>query len=334
MPMIRHPILLADIGATLTRLAVVEEPGASPVALARLQTTQWPGFVAAALPALAGTGLRPRSAFLAAAGRLSGGCIRLTNAGWRLDPQELGPALGFESVVLVNDYVPVAALLGPEMPAATEGLHTIGPVRVGEPGGARVVIGAGTGLGIAAAVPSEERTLILTTEAGHGSFGACEPGDMAIWARLERAHGRITAESVLSAPGLLRLHRALAGVGGLACPAVTPADVTAAASHGDAGAIAAVRLHAQLLGRFSGDMALAFGATAGVFLGGGLPPRLLPVLQEGGFRAAFEAKAPFADLMKTIPTFVLPATDPALDGLAKIARNPSNFVFAAGRFDA
>ncbi|MFO1150456.1 MAG: glucokinase [Alsobacter sp.] len=332
--MIRHPVLLADIGATLTRLAVVEEPGAAPFPLARLQTTAWPGFVAAALPALAGTSLRPRSAILAAAGRLSAGCIRLTNAPWRLDPQEIGPALGLQCVVLVNDYVPVAALLGSDIAAGPDGLHAIGPVPAGEADGARVVIGAGTGLGVATAVPFGRRTAILTTEAGHVSFGACESEETALWALLERAHGRITAESVLSAPGLLRLHRALAAAGGLACHAVTPADVTAAASRGDAGAMAALRLHARLLGRFSGDMALSFGATGGVFLGGGLPPRLLGTLQEGGFTAAFAAKAPFADLMKTIPAFVLGASDPALDGLAAIARNPSAYVFPAGRFDA
>jgi glucokinase len=332
--MIRHPVLLADIGATLTRLAIVEEPGAPPVPLAHLQTTAWPNFVAAAKSTLAQTSLRPRSAFLAAAGRLSTGCIRLTNAAWRLDPREIGPALGVESVILVNDYVPVAALLDAEATPGMDGLHAIGPCTGGEPDGVRVVIGAGTGLGIAAAVPSGRHTLILTTEAGHVSFGACEPEDMAVWARLEGAHGRVTAESVLSAPGLLRLHKGLAASQGVACQAMTPADVTAAASRGDAGAIAAIRLHVRLLGRFSGDMALSFGATGAVFLGGGLPPRLLATLKEGGFRTAFESKAPHADLMKTIPTFILGASDPALDGLAKIARRPSDYVFVAGRYDA
>jgi glucokinase len=251
--------------------------------------------------------------------------VHLTNAAWTLDAGEIGAALGLSSVALVNDYVPVAASLttfrmpddelarlGPELP--------IGP-------GAQLVLGPGTGLGAAALLPMGERIAVQSTEAAHVDFGPSDDIEMALWPKIERVGGRVTAETLLSGPGLLRLYRACARSNGHLAPCSTSEEVTQAGLAGDELALATLRLFARLLGRFAGDLALIFGATGGVFIGSGIAPTIADLLDSGDFRASFEDKAPFASLMAGIATFVIMRPEPALAGLSAIASHPERFIF-------
>jgi glucokinase len=251
--------------------------------------------------------------------------VHLTNAAWIIDAERIGRDLGAERVVLMNDYVPVAmALSNFSIP---ETLTRLGPDLAGDRG-TRLVLGPGTGLGAAALVPVGECFTVISTEAGHTEFGACDPEDFDLWPLIERVHGRLTSETILSGPGLMRLYHALAKARGIAPTCVSPAEIVAFG--GGAGgrdlAAAALTLFARLLGRFAGDLALVFSASGGVHIAGGIAPRMISILDQGEFRSAFEQKAPFDDVVRQMPTCVVTDPEPGLTGLALFAANPSQFL--------
>ena len=156
-----------------------------------------------------------------------------------------------------------------------------------------MILGPGTGLGIAALVEAEGLFTPVSSEACHIDFGPVSPEEFALWPHLERAHGRITSESVISGAGLARVHRARMMAKGLADPQRPAAAVTAAALADPKGeAATSLRLYWRIVARFAGDMAVTFIATGGVTLAGGVLPRVVDFLDEATFREDFEAKAP------------------------------------------
>ncbi|WP_457107395.1 glucokinase [Methylobacterium sp. P5_C11] len=318
------PALLADIGGTYARFAVLPEPAARPTPIWKVPTADYPGPVAAIRAFLDRPGpVRPRSAWLAVAGRVDKGVTRLTNAPWTFDRGAIGAALGLEAVRLVNDYVPLAGLLPSLAADDPTDLARIGPGVAGT--GPRLVLGPGTGLGAAALIPAGERLLIQTTEAGHVGFGPCERDDLP-WDDLMKAAGRLTAETLLSGSGLVRLARAIAAARGVAAGWSRPPEVLDA-SLVDPLARETVRRFARLLGRFAGDLALTFSATGGIYLAGGIAPRIVEVLQGGAFGDAFEDKPPFQAAMRAIPRFVILRPEPAIDGLAALLAAEDRFLF-------
>ncbi|GJE27233.1 glucokinase [Methylobacterium organophilum] len=323
--MFEYPVLVGDIGGTNARFGLIDAPDAEPRVLSHEPTAGHPHPSAAIRAALEkGGAAAPRSAILAIAGRVDAPAVRLTNAEWVIEGARIGTDFGLSRVVVVNDYVPVAAGAAGIAPGD---LSPIGGVA--EPGhGARLVLGPGTGFGAAALVPYADRLAIVSTEAGHTDLGPTDPEEAQVWAALERVEGRITVETVLSGAGLARLHAALRKVRGHEAHPLDPATVTRTGLDGtDAEAAAAIRLFAKVLGRVCGDLALTFLAVGGVYIGGGIAPRLLEVLEEGAFRKAFETKHPFAAQMKAIPTSVITVQDPALNGLAALAREGERFVY-------
>jgi glucokinase len=333
--MLTFPTLLGDIGGTYARFAVLgaADRTASPLVRSLTAAHATPAAaIRAALDAL--NGERPRSALLAIAGRVDRPVVHLTNAAWEIDAGRIGSELGLERVVLVNDYAPVAAALPTFDEHGEASLARIGPP-VPTPGGTRLVIGPGTGLGAAALVVAGGSYTVQTTEAGHIDFGACDDWDFAVWPLLERADGRITTESVLSGPGLVHLYKAVARMRSNTPSCTTPAEVLdAARTTTDRAAGEALHAFVRLLGRFAGDLALIFGATGGVYLAGGIAPRIIDILRRGEFRAAFERKAPFENLMRRIPSFVITDPEPAITGLAVLARWPRGIVLDAQEWSA
>lgn len=322
--MLPYPMLLADIGGTYTRFAVLREPATRPGPLWKVPTADFTGPITA-IQAFFGRPEVPwpRSAFLAVAGRVDGGITRLTNAPWRFDLGEIGVAFGLEAARLVNDYVPLAAAL-----TALDEDTPVDLVRIGSPvvgSGPRLVLGPGTGLGAAALVPAGDRLLIQTTEAGHVGFGPCESDDLP-WSSLMLTEGRLTAERLLSGPGLVRLARAIAAARDESTDWRLSAEILDK-SQADPVASEAVRQFAGLLGRFAGDLALVFAATGGVFLAGGIAPRIVEVLRGEAFGTAFEDKPPFQESMQAIPRFVITRAEPAIDGLAALLRAEDRFLF-------
>jgi glucokinase len=148
-----------------------------------------------------------------------------------------------------------------------------------------------------------------------------------IWHFVEPVHGRITPECLISGPGLRRLHRARVAADGQPRPEGDGvAIVRAALADPDSQEAQTVRMFWRLVARFAGDMALAFLATGGVTLAGGILPRILPLLDEDAFRAAFEDKAPYAELASRIPVCVLTQPDTVLTGMAAVAARPGRYL--------
>lgn len=325
--MLEFPVLIGDIGGTNARFAVLPGPRLPPILLPRTLTAVHATPVDAIRTSLEGqTCPRPRSALIAVATRVDSPIVRLTNAAWVIDAARIGAELELSRVTLVNDFAPVAASLG-TLRADGGHLARLGPEVPTGPG-AKLVLGPGTGLGAAALLPFGERWAIQPTEAGHVDLGPSNVAEMALWPMIERAGGRITAETLLSGPGLLRLYRACAGLHGRPALCSTPEAVTQAGLAGaDESAVDTLRLFARLLGRFAGDLALIFGATGGVFVGGGIAPTIARFLETADFRLSFDDKAPFEDLMGGIATFVIVHPEPALVGLSAIASDPGGFLF-------
>ena len=264
---------------------------------------------------------RPRSAVLAVAGPLDGRSAQLTNANWQFDGPRLAEALGLEQGLLVNDFEALAASLAVLGPSDLEMLVPGKP----DATGLRLVLGPGTGFGAAALTMRGERGVLIPTEAGHIGVGPEDATEEKIWPALAAGLPRVTVESLLSGDGFLRLHRAVAKSSGMLEADVSAADVTTLALDGDPAALMAVVCFWRLLARIAGDLALAFKATGGVYIAGGIVPRLMPLADRGTIHAVFCGKPPMEDLAARFALHVITGHDAAEQGLAAIAASPARF---------
>lgn len=304
------PVLVADIGGTTCRFAVIG-PDGRPDRIVRFPNREVPDIAAAIGRYTAETGLRPEAGVLAIAGPIDGDEIALTNRGWRFRLSELQRDLGYRELHAINDFAAVAwalPALGPNDVRAIGAAETCGP-------GVRIACGPGTGLGIAALLPEKDGWRVFPSEGGHISFGPADANEEPIFARLRSMAGMISAETVLSGPGLIRLHQALHAD---AAPLASE-EILARAKTGDAAARATVTAFVRLLGRFAGDVALVFRAAA-VYIAGGVGYGLAPLIEAREFRQSFEAHRPYEKLLASVPTFVITERAPGLVGCAVYAK--------------
>ncbi len=320
---LRFPVLVADVGGTNTRFALVSDVNAAAHSFEPVRTADFPDIVQAiSTTVLDHTSLMPRTAVIAMAGPVTGDQIPLTNADWIIEPKGLIESLGFETVVVLNDFEAQAlALPGLE----GDDLKQIGGGAI-TPLGAKVVIGPGTGLGAATMVHAAETWIPIPGEGGHVELGPVGEDEYRIWAHIPpMKDGRISAEHIISGSGLPRLAHAVAAADNEIRNFGDAADVTNAADHGDPVAGHAMEVFCRALGRVAGDFAISCLARGGVYLAGGIPRKIERHLNSGAFRSSFEAKAPHAHLMQGVPTFLINHPNPALEGLAAFARTPSLF---------
>ncbi len=316
------PAMVFDIGGTNVRMALIEAKNAVPVALAPLKTADFTGLGEAFEAICAHHHIGPRSVIACGAGPVVGRLLTLTNAPWTMDGPVLAERLGLEQGLLLNDFEAQALALPTVQPAWT---HQIGPA-LPEAKGLQLILGPGTGLGIGAVMESGGQFIPLSSEACHIDFAPAGQEQELLWPALERVEGRVTTESVMSGPGLMRLHRARSKVLAFDNRADDPATLVERAHLDISGHEAAtVRLFWDLIARFAGDMAITFLAKGGVTLSGGILPRLLEHLEVDAFRAQFEDKAPVARLTRSIPTQLLIASDAVLSGMAAIAVRPEQY---------
>ena len=321
-PAFAFPVLLADIGGTNARFALLEAPGAAPRDLGWAATRDHADPITA-IRAVAFAGLTrlPRSAVMAIAAPIEGDRVAFTNCPWVLEPRRLVADLGFEEVVVLNDF----QAQGLALPSLGEA----DAVRIGggaeRPEAVKLVVGPGTGLGVGLMVPSEGRWIPLPGEGGHVTFAPEGARERAIVDLVGRDVGRVSAEHLLSGAGLVRLHRALRVLDGGEVAAIDPAGVTAAALAGEPTAHEALTIFATALGRFAGDLALVTLPHGGVHIAGGIPPRVLPFFTDGRFRAAFEDKAPYRAMMAGFSTRLIVHPVPAYVGLAAFASQPEAY---------
>ena len=316
------PALVCDTGGTNVRFALQPEPSAPLGPVLHLVTDDYPGLPEAVEAAAPKLGQRPRSMIVCGAGPVVGRKLKLTNAPWEMDGPETARRAGLAQGLLLNDFEAQALSL-PAIPE--DWTRRIGPLPFAGKG-PHMILGPGTGLGVAALVEAEGLFTPVSSEGGHIDFGPVWPEEFALWPHLERAFGRITGESVLNGAGLARVHRARMMALGRPDPHLEPPEVTAAALADPKGEAAdSMRLYWRIVARFAGDMAVTFVATGGVTLSGGVLPRVVDFLDDAVFRAAFEAKAPVDALARSIATRLITRSDAVLIGMAAIAARPDRY---------
>lgn len=324
------PILIGDIGGTNARFAILVDSYAEPKTFPIVQTADYATIDEAIQAAvLDRTSLQPRSAVLAVAGPVDGDEIDLTNCDWVVRPRKLMAEMGFSDIVVLNDFEAQALAV---VALGEEHLERIGS-GAAEERGSRVVLGPGTGLGVAGLVNSRRIWIPVPGEGGHVDMGPRSPRDFEVFPHLEPIEGRISAEQMLCGRGLVNIYRAVAKADEKEPVFSTPAEITAAGLEGtDPVAVESLDIFVTCLGRLAGDLALIFMSRGGVYLTGGIAQKIVPALKNGKFRAAFEDKAPHSGLLATMPVFVITHPTAALTGIAAYARTPMRFgVETAGR---
>ena len=294
-------ILCGDIGGTKTLLGLAQ--GEELVLDRRYANVGFQSFAEVLTAFLADTQTDPKTiagGCLAVAGPVAddGRSARLTNLPWTIDIGELSQRFGLPALRLANDFA--AAALG----AVTAHAAQLVSLQAGEPDAhaPRLVVGAGTGLGMAIVLPLGGAWRVIAGEGGHIAFAPADEQQAALWAFLLQQHGRVTWERVASGPGLAAIHEFLDG--GRETP---EAIATRALADATSAARRSLDLFLAAYGAFAGDMALACLARGGVYLAGGIAAKLLPVIAHSPFLSAFNAKAEHAGIAARMPVQV--ATD-------------------------
>ena len=307
-------ILIADIGGTTSRAAFASL-GGRPEGIVTIANDSVDGPEGVLARLLDGATRRPRAAVLALAAPVSGEEIALTNRNWCVRLPDLSARFGISPIHAVNDFEALAWAL-PSL--RDDDLQPIGDASsFGD--GVKLVVGPGTGLGVAALVPTGQGIShgfhVIASEAGHTSFGPAYPDEAMVFHRLAENGAPLSAETVLSGSGLSALHAAMHPY----TLKVKSEMIVRQARAGDRTARATIAMFVRLLGRFAGDMALTFRATGGVYIAGGVATGLGPLFDAGLFRAAFERHPPYERLLKAIPSALITCEEPGLIGCVAVA---------------
>jgi glucokinase len=321
-------LLAGDVGATKTALALFDEraPDTAPVRSAILPSRAQAGLEAAVRAFLAeGPPVTVTAACFGVPGPVVDGCAEPVNLSWHVDERALAAAIPAPRVRLLNDLV-----------ATAHGVLALGPgalltLQPGRPrAGNLAVIAAGTGLGEAIVVRDGDRRLVIATEGGHADYAPRTDVEVELLRFLAKQHGHVSWERVVSGPGLVDIYRFLRESGALpepdwlrqrlleTDPAATVAEV--ALEGGDPVCARALDLFVAAYGAEAGNLALKAFAIGGVFVAGGIAPKIRGRLARGDFLAAFTDKGRLSDLMAGIPVHVVLEPAAALLGAARCAR--------------
>lgn len=314
-PLDPYPRLLGDIGGTYARFAIATEPGARPGRVRTLVCADYAGpeqairayldLECVELPAVAAFGI---------ANPITGDLVAMTNHQWRFSIEALRCGLGLERLLLINDFTALALALPLLQPSEVEQVGAGAP----QPDQPIGLIGAGTGLGVSGLLPGPGGHVPLTGEGGHVSLPATNDREASLIALLAQRYGHVSAERVLSGPGLVALHDAIRQLDGappetLASAEISRRGLAASCPH----CVDTLSCFCAMLGTVAGNLALTLGAHGGVYVGGGIVPRLGHFFSESAFRQRFESKGRFSAYLGRIPTYVIHASNPALLGASR-----------------
>jgi glucokinase len=313
--------LVADIGGTNARFALHDPSTDLLERLQVLAAADYPDIDTAIDTYLASAGAAHVSeACFAVACPARDDEISFTNSSWRFSSNAMRRRLGLERFVTVNDFEALA-LSVPHIP--TDALHCVRPGDA-DPTAPKAIIGPGTGLGVAGLIPVDSKAggrhwVAVAGEGGHASFAPTDELEIELLRHLSRDRERVSTERVLSGQGLTELFEFLTSRGGLQGRRLPPAEITALGLGGaDPTARAALDWFCGLLGSVAGDVALTFGARGGVYIGGGIMPRLLSVLADSAFVPRFLAKGRLSRMLTPIPVFVILDPCASLRGAASV----------------
>ena len=315
-----RPWLVADIGGTNARFGWLAPSSAEVQHVQTLPTAGHAGLAEAAgeylrrLGQSLGSAYRaPRAAAFAVATAVGSDQVSFTNNGWSFSREATRQALALDELLILNDFEALALSL-PHL--RQDQVRSVGPVRQGVPAGAMAVIGPGTGLGVAGIVATGSAWVAVPGEGGHASLSAANDYEAAVLAAVRQDYEHVSAERLLSGIGLPVLHCAVTRVEGRASALLvaTKVIVERGMSGQDADCSRTLDAFCALLGSFAGNVALILGARGGVYIGGGIVPRLGDRFLSSEFRNRFEAKGRFNDYLRAIPTWLITDTLVALSG--------------------
>jgi len=303
-----HPVLIADIGGTSSRLALAEADGVPHEARIH-RNEDFAGFEDLLARDLAERAVSVEAAALAIAGPCDDDLVKLTNRDWSLSKRAMRERFGWKEFAVVNDFEALAHGVPALRP---EDLFAIGGGHAAE-GAPMLVCGPGTGFGVAGLVPAGGELVVVKGEGGHCRLGATNAQEARLLAHLVRALGPVAVEHALSGSGLARIHTVLSG------DRLTPEAVIAAAVAGEEAAVETCHVFLRLFGRIAGDLSLTFDSRGGVFLAGGVATGLAPLFATSPFREAFEEHPPFGPRLMATPVHLITHPTPGLLGIAQVA---------------
>jgi glucokinase len=306
--------LLADIGGTNIRFALVPEGGSEPQQVVNMLCADFRGLEEAARHYLSEAGVASvAEAAFDVATAVTGDFIKLTNSPWAFSIEQTRRAMGLQRLIVINDFTALALSLPYIQPSA---LRKIG-------GGAGIsaapfaLIGAGTGLGVSALIASDLRWIPIQGEGGHTAFSPMDEREDGVLALLRERYGHVSTERVCSGPGLVNLYESLCALDHVAVKALKPEQVAEAGlSASDPQCAEALQMFCAILGTAAANLVITLGARGGLYIGGGIVPRLGDYFIDSPFRARFEHKGRFSKYLAEVPAWVILAENPALLGLA------------------
>lgn len=306
--------LIADIGGTNARFALISDGTASPKEARNLAVDDYPSIQDAIQSYLASVGVAtPERCCIAIACPTHNDRIRMTNNGWVFSKQQLQSDLGFSGLKVINDYAAMA-LAAPCMEAEHLMQVGSGTQMAGFP---VAVLGPGTGLGVSGLVSAGSHHIPVVTEGGHVDFAPTNEQEIELLRFLLKRYEHVSAERLLSGMGLENIYQGLASIRGLNVSPLKPAEISKAAfEEQDALALDTLDQFCATLGNVAGNCALTYGAQGGVFITGGIIPRMPEFFKASSFRARFEAKGRFVEYMQSIPTYLMQHPQPGLLGAA------------------
>ena len=317
MTSLLFPRLLGDVGGTNARFAWQSHAGAPLSQVASSLCNDHDALIDAMRHHLRVHGLpTPRACGIGIANPVTGDRVQMTNHHWSFSIGELERALGVERLVVINDFAAVALSL-PALDA--DDLQAIGGGQ-GVGGAPLAVLGPGTGLGVAGLLrPAPGHEVPVTGEGGHVTLAASDDAEAAVIAALRARFDHVSAERALSGPGLVNLYEATAMVQGHAVQVLAAVDIIERARAGSDPVCQRALAHfCALLGSVAGNLALTLGARGGVYVAGGIAPRIIGELRASKFRERFEGKGRFKAYLAPIPTQVIAsAVAPAFLGASR-----------------
>ena len=308
--------LVGDIGATHARFGLVSPDGAL-LHTHTLADEDLPTIEDAITAFLAERGAlpMPRQGAIAIASPITGDRVAMTNHPWQFSILELKARFGFDRLEVINDFTALALAI-PRLEPQHRLVVGGGTVVAGAP---IAVLGPGSGLGVSGLLASGTGWIALTGEGGHATLAPATDRESAVVDRMRRHFDHVSAERALSGPGLVNLYNMLAEVDGVAAEGFTAAQITdLALTKGNPLCVETTAIFCGMLGTLAGNLALTFGARGGVYIGGGIVPKLGAAFADSAFRERFEAKGRLRPYLAAIPTFVVTHPLPAFLGCAAL----------------
>jgi glucokinase len=255
-----------------------------------------------------------REVAIAIANPVVGDYINMTNSNWSFSIEKVRKQFGFDSLLFKNDFT---ALAGSIPYLSLQDVEQVGG-GAAKQNTAIAVVGAGTGLGVSGLIPVDNRWVALQGEGGHVSMPASNQREAAIVDYCREHFNHVSAERLISGMGLINIYKALCFFEKITAKSLSAADITANALSSQCPLCReSLDIFCAMLGTVASDLALIFGARGGVYIGGGIVPRLGQYFHSSPFRQRFESKGRFSDFLKEIPVYVIKAKYPALVGIAR-----------------